>query len=101
MGLPSAWSILKKAADSWVSQPLQKPTYRLINSTNDESSVLSGQEFAPGASYFSVRMVEMNLAEGRRYLVDFLLLAVCLSECTIGTERQRAPLILSNQTSYS
>jgi hypothetical protein len=55
-----------------------------------------GQRFEPEASYFGVRLVEMSLAKGGEYFTSFLPLGVCLTEYTVGQERQRHPMILSN-----
>jgi hypothetical protein len=38
----------------------------------------------------------MSLAKGGEYFTSFLPLGVCLTEYTVGQERQRHPMILSN-----
>lgn len=96
MGLSAAWEALKSAADGWISQPLAKPVIGFVKAEGASNSNVSGQEFVPESSYFSVRIVEMHLAEGGKYFASFLPLAVCLTEYTVGSARQRTPLILSN-----
>jgi hypothetical protein len=50
------------------------------------------------ASYFSVRLVEMRLAEGGKYFSEYLPMGVCVAEYTYGAARRRVPLVLSNET---
>lgn len=96
MTFAKTWQSLKSAVDLWVSQPFEKPINGMVESVEGADCIPSGNTFVPEESYFGVRLVEMSLAEGGKYFADFLPLAVCLAEYTRGTERQRTPLILSN-----
>ena len=57
---------------------------------------VTGETFERDASYFSVRVVEMFLAQREKYFVDYLPLGICVAEFTRGAEKQRVPLILNN-----
>lgn len=98
MAFTEAWQGLERAVGNWISHPSEKPFNDRVKAEPGEGIIAVGQDFVPEASYFSVRLVEMNLAEGGRYFTEFLPLGVCLSEYTIGAERQRKPMILSNDT---
>lgn len=91
------WSDLKALVDGWISAPVRRPFNAPIAAAVGAQPVLAGKAFAPEASYFSVRLVEMCLAERRRYFAEFLPLGVCLSEFTFDDQRRRRPLILSNE----
>ncbi len=58
---------------------------------------LTGQAFRRDASYFSVRLVEMFLEEREKYFTEYLPLGICIAEFTRGGEKQRVPLVLSNE----
>lgn len=86
---------IKQVYDNFRSRPSPQPPFSgLIDS---EGGVNAGRGFTPEASYFTIRMVEMRLAEGGKYFVDFLPLGVCVADYKYGSERRRVPLILSNE----
>ena len=96
MGFTEAWHSLEQAVGNFVSRPAERPFNGVVPVTPGQGGMPAGLPFVPEASYFSVRLVEMNLANGGQYFADFLPLGVCLSEYTSGSERQRRPMILSN-----
>jgi hypothetical protein len=96
MNLSQAWSDLTAAVGTFVSRSAAKPHNGGVVAEPGTKTITTDRAFMPEASYFSIRLVEMNLAEGGRFFSDFLPLGVCLSEYTYGSERQRKPLILSN-----
>ncbi len=96
--LDVAWKQIKDAVDNFISRPSPQPPLIGAVAATAEDSLVVGRDFVPEASYFSVRLVEMRLAEGGKYFVQFLPLGVCVAEYTYGTERRRIPLVLSNET---
>jgi hypothetical protein len=90
------WQRLKKTVDDWISHPSKRPFVGAVQAQPGGKTIVVGNAFPVEESYFSIRLVEMGLAEGGRFFVDFLPLGVCLTEYTIGDERQRRPMILSN-----
>ncbi|WP_428667615.1 hypothetical protein [Reyranella sp.] len=92
----TTWQRFKQTVDNWISHPNQRPYVGSVQAQPGDKTVAIGKTFAPEASYFSVRLVEMGLAEGGKFFTSFLPLGVCLTEYTVGDERQRRPLVLSN-----
>ena len=88
---------LGKLVQQFISRPSREPFFAGSVAAAASDNLVDGREFIPEASYFSVRMVEMRLAEGGRYFTEFLPLAVCVAEYTYGAERRRVPLVLSNE----
>ncbi|MDT7950036.1 MAG: hypothetical protein RQ966_00885 [Acetobacteraceae bacterium] len=87
------WTDLTDIVSHWASRAPARP---FVGSVAGEGGIAAGEEFVPEASYFSVRVVEMGLAEGGRFFTDFLPMGVVLTEFSVGTDRQRKPTILSN-----
>lgn len=96
--LGDAWEQVQKAVDMFVSRPSPRPPFAGAIAAADGDMLVAGTDFVPEASYFSVRLVDMRLAEGGKYFTEFLPLGVCVAEYTHGTERRRVPLVLSNET---
>ena len=96
--LGEAWTALKDAFSTFRSRPSPRPPFIGPVAAAAGDAVLSGSAFTPEASYFSVRLVEMRLAEGGKYFTQYLPMGVCVAEYTFGTERRRIPLVLSNET---
>src|SRR5512143_1158864 len=96
--LSDAWTALKDAFRTFRSRPSPRPPFIGPVTAAAGDAVLSGSAFTPEASYFSVRLVEMRLAEGGKYFTQYLPMGVCVAEYTFGTERRRIPLVLSNET---
>src|SRR5947209_7494754 len=94
----SAWQRIDDAVQRFISRPSPQPPYTGPVSASVGDSVIAGRDFTAEASYFSVRLVDIRLAEGGRYFTEFLPLGVCVAEYTYGTERRRVPLVLSNET---
>lgn len=92
----TTWGRLKQKVDEWISHPTQRPYFGPVQAQLGDKGLAAGKAFVPEASYFSIRLVEMGLAEGGKFFTSFLPLGVCLTEYTIGDERQRRPMILSN-----
>jgi hypothetical protein len=92
----TTWQRFKQTVDEWISHPNQRPYVGSVQAQPGDKTVAAGKTFAPEASYFSVRLVEMGLAEGGKFFTSFLPLGVCLTEYTVGDERQRRPMVLSN-----
>jgi hypothetical protein len=90
------WQKLEQAVRDWISRPPQRPATFWVAAEPGGKTIPAGQRFEPEASYFGVRLVEMSLAKGGEYFTSFLPLGVCLTEYTVGQERQRHPIILSN-----
>jgi hypothetical protein len=92
----TTWQRLESALQDWISRPSQRPYTGWVQAQPDGRTIAAGKAFVPEASYFSIRLVEMGLAQGGKYFTTFLPMGVCLTEYTIGDERQRRPTILSN-----
>jgi hypothetical protein len=60
------------------------PSYSTVTAAADGNGLLAGCNFVPEASYFSVRLVEMRLAEGEKYFTEFLPLGVCVGGAAFG-----------------
>src|ERR1700692_4933733 len=91
------WAILEQKVHDWISHPVQRPFVGRVNAQPATKGIVSGRPFVPEASYFGVQLVEMGLAEGGKYFTESLPLGVCLTEYTIGDQRQRSPTIISNE----
>jgi hypothetical protein len=96
MVVAEAWHTLERAVGTWVSHPTKRPYTGWVTAGPGGSDGYEGQQFVAEASYFSVRLVELSLGEGGKYFAEFLPLGVCLTEYTVGPDRQRSPLILNN-----
>jgi hypothetical protein len=94
----SAWQQFKDVVDNFVSRESPQPPFAGPVTVAADDSLVAGRPFVPESSYFSVKLVEMRLAEGGRYFSDFLPLGICVAEYTYGAERRRVPLVLSNDT---
>jgi hypothetical protein len=93
-----AWNRIKDVVEKFISRPSpQPPFFGAVTAVSNDGLVV-GRAFVPEASYFSVRLLAMRLAEGGRYFVDYLPLGICVAEYTYGPERRRVPLVLSNET---
>src|ERR1700731_1099433 len=92
------WNRVKDLVEKFASRPSPQPPFFGHVSTASEDGFVVGRAFVPEASYFSVRLVDMRLAEGGKYFVNYLPLGICVAEYTYGFERRRAPLVLSNET---
>jgi hypothetical protein len=90
------WQKLEQVVRTWIGRPPQRPATCWVAAEPGGKTIPGGQRFEPEASYFGIRLVEMSLAEGGKYFTSFLPLGVCLTEYTVGQERQRRPMILSN-----
>src|SRR6266404_3947277 len=86
---------IKQVYDNFISRPSPQPPFSGLVAS--EGGIAANCNFVPEGSYFSIRMVEMRLAEGGKYFVDFLPLGVCVADFKYGPERRRVPLVLSNE----
>jgi hypothetical protein len=93
-----AWTKIKDAVERFISRPSPEPPFVGAVSAAPGDGLALGQAFVPEASYFSVQLVDMRLAEGGKYFTEFLPLGVCVAEYSYGAERRRVPLVLSNET---
>ncbi len=93
-----AWTTIKDAVERFISRPSPEPPFVGAVSAAPGDRLALGRAFVPEASYFSVQLVDMRLAEGGKYFTQFLPLGVCVAEYTYGAERHRVPLVLSNET---
>jgi hypothetical protein len=57
---------------------------------------VTGASFVPGASYFSIRLVEMHLANEGEWFKSFLPLCVTLAEFSQGDQLRAVPFIVNN-----
>jgi hypothetical protein len=95
--IEDGWAAIKGFVDNFISRtPADPPFIGAVSATPGDSLAL-GRAFVPEASYFCIQLVDMRLAEGGKYFVDFLPLGVCVAEYTYGAERRRVPLVLSNE----
>lgn len=92
----TGWDTLTQVWTGFKSQPTVRAFDAFIDDGGIADRGIAGRVFTPEASYFSVRLVEMFLAESRKYFVEFLPLGVCVAEFRRGAVRQRVPLVLSN-----
>jgi hypothetical protein len=91
------WNRVKDLVEKFASRPSPQPPFSGHIPTASEDGFIVGRAFVPEASYFSVRLVDMRLAEGGRYFLDYLPLGVCVAEYTYGTDRRRSPVVLNNE----
>jgi len=56
------------------------PKGRIVHERDPFPSLIAGDEFRPGASYFGIRLAGINLADARRFATRMLPLCVCLAE---------------------
>jgi hypothetical protein len=56
------------------------PSERLELDKDPFPSLVAGDKFLPGASYFGIRLAGLNLAQARRFATKILPLGVCLTE---------------------
>src|SRR4051794_17404602 len=94
--LDAAWNSLKGAFTTFRSRPSPRPPFIGSVAAAVGDPLISGTKFVPESSYFSVRLVDMHLAQGGKYFVTYLPMGVCVAEYTYGLERRRLPLVLSN-----
>jgi hypothetical protein len=91
----SGWDVVSSAVSAFISRPSPHPPFvGTVEATGNGLAV--GEKFVPEASYFGVRLVDMRLAEGGKYFVNYLPLGVCVAEYTYGAERRRVPLVLGS-----
>jgi hypothetical protein len=57
-----------------------------------------GDSFKPEGSYFSVRIVEMRLAEAGRYFIDYVPMCSCFLRHTYGRTPRTIPFVLGTET---
>ena len=84
-GLDTTWDQIKQAFDAFVSAPSPQPPFTGPVAAADGDGLVVGRDFIPEASYFSVRLVDMRLAESRKYFTEFLPLGVCVAEIHTGS----------------
>lgn len=69
------------------------------NVDNDpHRSATKGDAFQPERSYFSIRVVEMRLAEAGRYFTEFVPMCSCFLKYTHGRSQRTVPFVLGNET---
>lgn len=95
--MSSGWDKVKAAVESFISRPSPEPPYVGAVEARSGDGLAVGEAFVPEMSYFSVRLVDMRLAEGGKYFINYLPLGVCVAEYTYGAERRRVPLVLSSE----
>src|ERR1700676_2607771 len=61
--------------------------------TDKAESGLAGENFDPGKSYFSVRLVELRLATAGRYLTEFLPMCTCVLSFQQAGNKRTIPFI--------
>jgi hypothetical protein len=61
-------------------------------------ALTGGDKFAPERSYFSVRVVEMRLAEASRYFTEFIPMCSCFLRFTYGRNQRTVPFVLGSET---
>jgi hypothetical protein len=70
----SGWLTLQESFANFVSRPGLRAFSGSVPEVGSKTFA-AGISFVPEASYFSVRLVEMQLAEAGRYFAEFLPLA--------------------------
>jgi hypothetical protein len=60
------------------------------------STALAGEEFKPEQSYFSVRIVEMRMAEAGNYVAQYLPMCCCFLRYQYGASTREIPFIVSH-----
>jgi len=73
-------------------RPSLRQVYAPIASDKPEPG-LSGERFAPGKTYFSVRLVELRLATAGRYLTEFLPMCACVLSFQQAGGRRTIPFV--------
>jgi hypothetical protein len=75
-------------------RPNLRQVYAPIRADEPESQAgLAGENFVPGKSYFSVRLVELRLATAGRYLTEFVPMCTCVLSFQQRTEKRTIPFI--------
>lgn len=91
-----------RAASSATAVPNIRNFSGAVESSSDTidryQDLVKGDAFAPERSYFSVRLVEMRLAEAGRYFVDFFPMCSCFLRFTYGSAQRNVPFILGSST---
>lgn len=64
---------------------------------DQKSGLLEGEPFVAERSYFSVRIVEMRLAEAGRYGVDFVPMCSCFLKYTYGDSLRSVPFVIGSE----
>jgi hypothetical protein len=59
---------------------------------------VGGEKFLPERSYFSVRVVEMRLAEAGRYFTEFVPMCSCFLRYGYGRSQRNVPFVLGSET---
>jgi hypothetical protein len=89
----------KEWFDWFQARPATRRFYRAIPTDRVERDpkpgVVDGQAFAPEASYFSVRIVDLHLKNAGEYFRNFLPVGVVLSEFTAGGQTRAQPFFLN------
>ncbi|QCP52772.1 hypothetical protein FAZ95_26930 [Trinickia violacea] len=92
-------SFLAKLSHSTFSVPNRRNldcTYKAPEDSDDPRAArLRGDRFAPEASYFSVRIAEMRLAEAGNYVNAYLPMCTCFLRYRYGLEEREVPFILN------
>src|SRR4029077_1943894 len=72
----------EKAAGAPVEHILARmvPKERVLHATDKFPTLVAGDPFEAGASYFGIRLAGINLAKARRFATQLLPLCVCLAE---------------------
>ena len=86
--------------DWFKARPTERKFYRPMAKDrvfdDPKPEAVGGEIFAPEASYFSIRIVEMYLQNAGEYFRNFLPMAVTLSEFSRGGQSRALPFFLNN-----
>jgi hypothetical protein len=93
---------LKQAAkdvESAATSPHMRTYYGILKeSVAGNGGTVGGEQFLPERSYFSVRVVEMRLAEAGRYFTEFVPMCSCFLRYTYGRSQRNLPFVLGSET---
>src|SRR5258706_16479306 len=93
---------LKQAAkdvESAATSPNMRTYYGILKeSVAGNGGTVGGEQFLPERSYFSVRVVEMRLAEAGRYFTEFVPMCSCFLRYTYGRSQRNLPFVLGSET---
>jgi hypothetical protein len=68
-----------------------------VGGQDDRYDFMKGDIFSPEKSYFSVRVVEMRLAEAGRYFLEFIPMCSCFLRYTYGRAQRTVPFVLGSE----
>ncbi len=86
LSLQGLWDLVAPVRKKVAGASVQRQLARMVPNTRVEldrdpfPTLIAGDKFVPGGSYFGIRLAGLNLARARRFTTQLLPLCVCLAE---------------------